>query len=1043
MGNSKRACCILSFFLFISFANPILSRVDFFTTGQAIGLGVMADSLYLGASFIYQDSSKVVEVAFVNTDAHFEGRLYFMVPGFTDSAYYLFTNKPENHPTDPTRVNLTNLFDIPVGSKIYFMYKVGNYSPKYTGENIDGVDLYVSRESHFYQGERDHRWATAGRINDNTGAPTDSADFTFEDDPNGDLDCDDIIFRVTGLGLNIEEQIPEIDSTVVFDAVGNGIADSLVIYFKQNIDTALIKGIDLLWPQGGTSFSLDLFSLALETPRIVSLPFQMPTPTIATSGTGRTSITFDSLGVNTTKEADAKDGIGPLLKTPALLVQRYAPGNDTFYVALTEAVAVSEIMNRAFVLIKKDTQREIELTLLDPATDLGGGDSLMFAIGNLGNDAPESGDSLKILSTGPVKDDPRGNRAHKDNTPVPINLIDRPVSVEVVKGYYFDRTADGYVDSLFIEIATDIPGGLTSGLLDELVQNALSLPSFRDFTIERYALSGRGFYLLVSESKQHAPQTYVSSADIITISAYTLSNSATVTAGTAIIIDRVAPIIHWQPRSAVLHDYHVASKNDTLTVKFSEPIQNVSSEEPFYFYATASSSSYSVRLRPLNQPTIDGMTFEVTTVSGVSDIVDGDSLWIQGVDRVVDTVGNGQNNPQNSKRRIYVEKIFGTVTLNRGYYYDLNADGYVDSIPIAVTTDIEGGLTRVMAEEIAEKALALPDFRDFSQTKVGLVSGGYYLLVSEEQSHNPQTSVTNEDKLTVMEHFLPGGGKVVAGTVPIFDKVAPIIRWDRGDAQAIIHLDGETDDSLIVTFTEPVKYVNAQIPFYFKVRGNGATYTGELETLEQPDPNKMIFEIKGCSHNKAIAPGDSIWIHEHDRVGDLCKNEQGNNTTNYQNNRSNTRREIVVLKRLLPFTLIPRAVTPVSVGNITQEGYKIPNRFFNFLDRSDLNLTEQGGNSYGMIIMVSPDNEENVFDGFKLQAQVTILDALGNKVVSGKEMGWDASRKRLVWVWNLKNHNGRFIGSSAYVCLIDIQEISQGPDRLGINETKKIVLGVQ
>ena len=92
--------------------SPVHARVDFFCTGAQMGLGVMSDSLFLGASFIYQDNSKEVVVSFFASDAGWEGRLYFMVPGITDSAYYLFTNKPENHPNEPTRVNLSNIFDI-------------------------------------------------------------------------------------------------------------------------------------------------------------------------------------------------------------------------------------------------------------------------------------------------------------------------------------------------------------------------------------------------------------------------------------------------------------------------------------------------------------------------------------------------------------------------------------------------------------------------------------------------------------------------------------------------------------------------------------------------------------------------------------------------------------------------------------------------------------------------------------------------------------------------------------------------------------------
>lgn len=1017
------------------------ARVDFFATGAQIGLGVMADSLYLGASFIYQDSSRDVIVSFVNTDAHFEGSLYFMVPGIPDSAYYLFTNKPANHPNDPTRVNLSDIFDIPVGSKIYFMYKVSYYRPKYTGENITGVDLYVSTETHIWQGITDRRWATAGRIKDTNGGPTDSADFTFEDDPNGDLDCDDIIFRVTGLGLNIEEHIPEIDSSIVFDAVGNGIGDSLVIFFDMPVDTTILISVDLIWPQATPVQRLDLTPLRLESPRIISIPYIPVSTQVWTYGTGRTTVTYDSLGTLTAREGDAKDGIGPLLKDTAYLMTRYIPDNDTFFVSFTEQVAVSDIMGTSFILIKNGTGREIELTLLDPAVNLvNQDDSIMFAITDLGVDAPEAGDSLKILYTGPVKDIPRRNPAHPDNTPVPIVLIEKPVYVDILKGYYFDNDAEGYIDSIYVEATTDIPGGLTDALVQEIVSNAIALPAFRGFTVANSAVTTGGFSITVTEDKAHNPITSVTVNDILTVSAYTLSIGATVNASNSPFIDRVAPIIHWEPRSALLADYQIAGRADTLGVKFSEPVQNTASDEPFYFLDMDNGSNYSVTLRSVGMPKIDSMIFEVVSVN--STMEDGDSLWIHETDRIGDAAGNYQNNTKNIKRRLSVVKVYGSVAVERGYYFDNNGDGFVDSIYVKATTDIEGGFTEAMIDEIIDKAVTLPTFRNFTVNNSGLTSGGFYLKVTEGNS-NPTTFITKDDSLETSRTTLSNGGTVQAKICPIHDKVAPLIHWNERSAFAVIHQDKSVTDTLSVTFSERIKNVSATVPFRFLSIQNATSYSATLRAIDQPSSDKMVFAVQSISGIDRMRDGDSIWVYEGDRVGDICSDESGNTVTNYQINKNNTRRRLYVERRLLPFNFIPVAVSPVNVDNIENDKYTVPKHYFDILKAYDLDLTERNGTYYGMIINVVPDEKDNVYKGFKLSGELIILDPVGNRVVEKKEMGWDDNNKRLIWAWNLKNMNRRYVGSGMYLCLIEIEETTVGSNNKGLKETKKILLGVQ
>jgi hypothetical protein len=96
-----------------------------------------------------------------------------------------------------------------------------------------------------------------------------------------------------------------------------------------------------------------------------------------------------------------------------------------------------------------------------------------------------------------------------------------------------------------------------------------------------------------------------------------------------------------------------------------------------------------------------------------------------------------------------------------------------------------------------------------------------------------------------------------------------------------------------------------------------------------------------------------------------------------------------------------------------------------------------------MIINVVPDNLDNVFEEFKLKGEITILDPVGNRVIEKRNMGWDEEKKRLIFVWNLKNSNGRAVGTGMYVCLFEIEETTEGVANTGLKETKKLIVGVK
>jgi len=615
----------------------------------------------------------------------------------------------------------------------------------------------------------------------------------------------------------------------------------------------------------------------------------------------------------------------------------------------------------------------------------------------------------------------------------------------VIRGEYWDLDADGYVDSIYVAATTDLVGGLTNAHVAEIVDSALSLPNFRGFTVNGSGVSSGGFHIDVSEDKAHNPVTYVTSDDVLRVTQEILSVGGWVEGVTAPIYDKVAPIIQWEPKSALLKDYQVSSKSDTLGVKFSEPVKSVSSDEPFYFLNRVNNTNYVVKLLAAGHPKPDSLVFHVNSVTGVAAMQDGDSLWIHEINRIADdTAGNFQNNTKNIKRKLYVKEIFGPVTIECGYYYDNNADGYVDSIYVKATTEIEGGLTDARVQEIVQKAITLPAFRGFMINSSGIVTGGFFIKVTENKGHNPFTYVSNDDQLIVSTYTLSMGGEIVGGTLPVYDRVAPLIHWEARAAYLIDFMDPATADTLFIKFSEPVKRVTDDVSFYFLDQDNHTEYTVNLADVSQPETGKMAFSVTSVSNVDYMEDGDTVWIHETDRVCDV----EGN----YQNNNMNTRRRLYVKRVVLPYTFVPQAVSPVSVQSLTTAANRVPAEIMTVLGSegilTNLNLQKNASGDYcGMIIMVVPDPENigQLIPDLKIQATLTMLDAVGNTLVLKANLAWWDQRKSLVWVWNLKNRNGRVVGPGMYVCLFEIEDITEslGYQNKPQKTLKKITIGVK
>ena len=383
----------------------------------------------------------------------------------------------------------------------------------------------------------------------------------------------------------------------------------------------------------------------------------------------------------------------------------------------------------------------------------------------------------------------------------------------------------------------------------------------------------------------------------------------------------------------------------------------------------------------------------------------------------------------------------GLVEIDIAEYYDNNADGYVDSILVKSTTDIEGGLTDTHVQELIQSAISFPAFRDFTANGSGLVTDGFYIDVTEDKSHYPVTYVTDEDKLEIAEYYFSTGGKIDKKTVSIYDKVAPIIHWEHRSAYLVDYMVDTISDTLTVKFSEPVNRVTYDEPFYFLDRDNSTNYTVKLNDVVQPESNKMVFYVTSLSGVDFMEEGDSLWVQETDRVGDT----EGN----FQNNNKNTRRKLYVDRRVIPYDFNPVAISPIDLTNI--HIHKVPPEVITVLESQgildDLNLQQNDNGSYvGMLIMAIPD-PENIGDfipDLEVEGHISIFDPVGNQVVLRNRMAWWHQKKILLYVWNVRNENTRTVGNGAYLAVIEIEDVTPSLAHQGgrKKKVKKILIGV-
>ncbi|MDR0305305.1 MAG: glycoside hydrolase family 9 protein [Chitinispirillales bacterium] len=345
------------------------------------------------------------------------------------------------------------------------------------------------------------------------------------------------------------------------------------------------------------------------------------------------------------------DSAGPALLDFALLMERESGINadDTIQITLSEPVQASNLIGNSLILLKNGNDGPVGLEvkeILDPGIITLFTNSFTVLVDNKGNYIREN-DSIYISPIGPVRDRVN-NRPHSKNQPVPVVLKSLTPRAS---GFYKDTDADGRID--MAEITFTKPLELNDGL-----QLWLSWKGGEFVPIEWSRLT------TVNEQKITADISgLLTGDDIVTggdLRAKVTHNKYPGDTIKGNIEDRAAPVIRSAIYSAALE-----GQKDTLIVSFSEA-SLIWNSRPFEFLYSENGRPYVMALENITESMIqthvsDIQYFLVNAFEGVDFPGNNDSVWINPVYSIYDSIPNLQDNKNNRRVKLNFKAVPFTI----------------------------------------------------------------------------------------------------------------------------------------------------------------------------------------------------------------------------------------------------------------------------------------------------------------------------------------------------------------------------------------------
>lgn len=354
-------------------------------------------------------------------------------------------------------------------------------------------------------------------------------------------------------------------------------------------------------------------------------------------------------------------------------------------------------------------------------------------------------------------------------------------------------------------------------------------------------------------------------------------------------------------------------------------------------------------------------------------------------------------------------------------YLDNDANGQPDIIRVIQ----QGG--KVNTAEECKKIKSYMDILgprnvDYAESVVPGIYG--FNIIIKEPTGQPFTGLYYKGDGSIDEQVKIDKVKLASGqsfpntNVNIQDSMAPVVLYGvycpgytKNEGQLV-------QDTLIVTFAEPVKTPTDKEPFKFydsENKTNNVSIT--LEHLFKNDAAEQVFLVTNKTSGWRPKAGDSLWITHTAGVIDLHDNDQEN-----ENNHKGPIR-IKPYQFNIDVSVAPNPSLPDDLAKVLK---------IDGLDNSKNGLVIKAK-------VVGPWTSDVTLNG-----TVVIYDAVGNIVSTIKSgVPIDDSEKKdkiketVVFVWNGENDNERLVGGGTYRAIVTIKS-SQG-----YQSSQQVMIGIK
>ena len=438
---------------------------------------------------------------------------------------------------------------------------------------------------------------------------------------------------------------PVISAARGLDLDGDLIPDQILIVMSEPFKPGQVLTGSIV------NYANQTFSIEVPPITLDSIEIAIPLPaglSIDPSPFGSVTLSMDIEGQVRHESGAFTDGIGPALSY-ALVSENLGTVLDTLLLTFSEVIGTASLAGATLELIKAGATDTIMLEVVT-ITASSNDNSAIVTVLPSGGIRVEQGDLLRLVpgERGSLITDRSGNTPHLLNRPVVIQA--RPP--HIAKAWYTDETGDGTVETVFLQFKKPVAlsdivvsvfwGGIQKA--DQLGRELLSYPPGADSTLvklllpDSFTVSGA----LKTSGAMFAKLEYLSFAEEVR---------------TCEVADSAAPVILKAVVSPGVALDEFANVHDTLRVTFSEKIILGDKPEPFLFERIAG-IAYQMELQ-LWAVHEQIATYIITSVTGPGVVfpVTGDSIRINPVSAIADTVPVWQNATNNRKAPIIVEPI--------------------------------------------------------------------------------------------------------------------------------------------------------------------------------------------------------------------------------------------------------------------------------------------------------------------------------------------------------------------------------------------------